>query len=474
MSWRDQSTFKPSSALVDEEKEFLKLAKKLRDVFKLEERQIKGEALEPNQLDKIIGKEKMVKEVVALAAKLPSHTEVFQKNEDIMDLLPSSIRQSISKKRQEDETRRQRKETREVEERKRPEFMCRHEKPIVGVVVSNNSDYLFTCSKDKYVLCWSLRDPLLKCITTFAGHTGAVGALDIAQGFRLVSGGADGLVILWEADPKLTKPCSVVSPSTTLDHGGMVKVLHWCPFDEGGPRRFASASDKLISKPPAIAVWNVSLGGKIEQALLLENLPTKANALQWGGGAKIKLFSAHDNGYVGVWLAEAPGSLLKTIKLHTGPVTSLHITPDGTTLITASHDTTVKVVDITTKETSTLATYRANRPLRAVTASVDFKPGEAGQVVVGGGRAERDITTSKDLVADEFEGTVLSAESGMPVASGKGHIGPVHHVLSLPELGPNGAFATISEEGASGSTTSAMGSSCTVTLQTGFDALTLQ
>mmetsp|Transcript_55324 Transcript_55324/g.171388 ORF Transcript_55324/g.171388 Transcript_55324/m.171388 type:complete len:470 (+) Transcript_55324:86-1495(+) len=448
MSWRDESTFKPSSALVDEEKEFLKIAKKLREVLKLEERQTKGEELEVKQLEKVAGRDKMVKEITGLAVKLPAHTEIFQKNEDIMELLPPGVQRDIDKKRSDDQARRQRKEAREVEERKKPEFMCRHEKPIVGVAVSRDSKYLFTCSKDKYVLSWSLSNPLLKCHATFAGHTGAVGALDLGSDFRLVSGGADSNVILWQADPSRHKPNSLVSPTTTLQHGGIVKVLRWCPFDEeAGGRRLASASDKLLSKPPAIAVWRVTDRNKIERVLQLDNLPTKANDVQWSGGAKMKLISAHDNGYVGIWLAEAPGSLLKTIKLHAGPVTSLCIACDGAILVTASQDSTVAAVDISTRETNTVATYRANRPLRAVAVSSDFEAGKAGAVIVGGGRAERDITTSKDLVSDEFEGTILNAEDGMPVASGKGHIGPVHAILSLPSVGSNGAFATVSEDG---------------------------
>lgn len=447
MSWRDQSTFKPSSALVDDEKEFLKLAKKLREVLKLEERQAKGDTLEQNQLDKIVNKDKVLRDVADLAVKLPSHTEVLVKNADILDLFPISARQILEKRRVEDQLRRQRKETREVEERKKPEFMCRHEKPVVKVVISSDNRYLFTCSKDKYVLCWSLSDPLLKCTCTFAGHTGAVWSLDITPDSRLVSGGADSSVILWRVDAAVRKVGSVVAPTSTLDHGGIIKVLRWCPFDEGESKRLASASDKLLSKPPMIAIWRITASGTFQQVLKLEeHLPTKANDLQWGGGARTKLFSAHDNGFVGVWLAEDQGSLLKTIRLHVGPVTCLHITGDGRTLLTASHDSTAKAIDITTKETSTLATYKTNRPLRAVTVSNDFQAGETGAIIVAGGRAERDITTSKDLVADEFEGTILDAQSGEWLASGKGHIGPVHALLSLPFLGSNGAFATVSED----------------------------
>jgi len=135
--------------------------------------------------------------------------------------------------------------------------MSHHEKPIVGVSVSSDGNFLFTCSKDKYVLCWSLSDPLLKCMCTFAGHTGAVMALDIA-GPRLVSGGADSQLVLWP-DPNRQRPCSIAEPAAVVEHGGIIKVLRFCPFDQGdGPPRLASASDKLLSKPPVIAVWRHS------------------------------------------------------------------------------------------------------------------------------------------------------------------------------------------------------------------------
>jgi len=237
-----------------------------------------------------------------------------------------------------------------------------------------------------------------------------------------------------------------VPPTTTFDHGGIIKVLRWCPFDGPDSRRLVSASDKLVKTPPKIAVWRLTDDNKFEQELCQERLPTKANDVQWASGARTKLISAHDNGYVGVWLAEAPGDLLKTLKLHDGPVTSLYITTDGATLLTASHDCTAAAVNITTKDMNTLVTYKANRPLRAVTCSPDFQAGKAGTIIIAGGRAERDITTSKDLVADEFEGSILDSESGEWLASGKGHIGPVHYLLPLPDKGPNGCFATVSED----------------------------
>jgi len=234
--------------------------------------------------------------------------------------------------------------------------------------------------------------------------------------------------------------------------------VRWCPYDEGSDScRFATACEKLGSTPMMIAVWRYSAGGggyggggargaKPEQVLKLENLPTKANDLQWAAGAKMKLLSAHDNGYVGVWSADAPGSLLKTIKLHTAPVASLCITRDGKTLVTASHDRSGKAVDISKPDTPELARYEANRPLNAVTVSDDYNAGESGIIILGGGRDPM-VVTQSNLLEDEFQAMVLDSAGGSALAAGAGHFGPVHATRFMSWVGPRGAFATAAEDG---------------------------
>jgi len=252
--------------------------------------------------------------------------------------------------------------------------------------------------------------------------------------------------MFWEANPSKHSPGTVASAKRTLDHGGMVRVLRWCPFDgDQENRRFASASEKLGSTPAKIAVWEVTSGGAAKQLFAITEMPGKANDLQWGGGAKTKLFSAHDNGYVGIWLAEAPGSLLKTVKLHQGPISSL--TLSGSTLVTSSHDRTAIALDVSQPTTPTLSTWKWNRPLNAVIVSDDFRAGEAGVVVVAGGKDARDVTRATDMQDDEFEARVFDSQSGEPLAAGEGHFGPIHTLLSLPRVGPKGAFASVSEDG---------------------------
>lgn len=471
MSWREQSTFKPTSNLEEVEKEFLKQAKKVREILKLEAKIAQGEKLQDNQQQKVLDKDKIVKDIAVLVGKLPGTTDLLEKNPDVAQLLPDSVQNAFEKRRYQeqekalqDQQRRERREAKEQEERSRPQFMTRHDRPILDIAVSPEDGFIYTCSKDKFVLCWSSENSLLTCKCTYAGHNGAVWAIDVqsrgpaaaiagaaADQRWLLSGAADSKVMLWRTDTPRTKPFSVVGPTLTIDHGGIVRSLRWCPFDEPGSssQRFASASEKLGKRPAAIAVWSFDGRSNPTELFRLEDLPGKANDLRWAGGAKLKLLSAHDNGYVGVWLAEAPGRLLKTIKLHGKPVASLAITSDAKSLVTASHDATVKVVDISTQETETLATYKADRPLNAVDVSTDYVPSGgtySGAIVVGGGRDPMIVTTSS-LMEDEFEAKVLDPESGCPIAAGKGHFGPVHKVVSMPWLGPRGAFATCSEDG---------------------------
>lgn len=460
MSWRDEMIMAkaPASALCEEEKDFLKMVKKIRDIVKLQEKIDKGEKLQEAQMAKVREKDGLLKDIEAIAGRLPATTEVMDKNQDVTSMLSGKAVEGIKRKQRqaqekaEDESRRRAaRDERQREERNRPEFMTRHDRPILGIAVSKDG-FIYTCSKDKFVLCWSMESQLLKCVCTYAGHRGAVRAVDTGPS-GLISGDSDGKILLWDKDHGKKRPCSIAAPLASFNDGGNVRVLRWCPFDNpagysdssGGLCRFASACEKLAAKPAAIAVWNLK-GKTAELMLRLEDLPGKANDLRWAGGAKTKLLSCHDNGYIGVWLAEGSGSLLKTLKLHEKPIAMLCITGDGKACVTASHDSSVKVVDISTPATETIASYKADRPLNAVAISADYVPGTSGHLVVAGGRDPMVVTTSC-LMEDEFEAKILHSESGVPVAAAKGHFGPVHDVVFMPWLGEEGGFATCSEDG---------------------------
>lgn len=464
MSWRSESTFVPTSKLTDEEKEYLKLAKKLREILKLEEQGTQGKALEAKQAEKVAGKEKLLKDVVYWAQKLPGTTEVLEKNPDITALLPDSAVNKIEKTRRQEKQSREKREEREAQEKDKPIFMCRHEKPITDVALAADGRHLFTCSKDRYVLCWSMKDKLLQVISTLGGHKGACFAIDVDCGpFGVVSGDSTGWVHFWQADPSRLQVGSVVSPTASFEHKGMVRNLRWCPFDTpGSGRRLASANDKLVSSPPAIRVWQVGDRGRVEEIIGVDDpevLKGKANDLRWGGGGFLKLFTSHDNGYVAVWRADGSGPkkegsnvvqmpFLKAIRLHSAPCITLTLSTDGSQLVTASHDKTSKVVDVSQQATPVIMEYKAERMLRTVCLSQDFKAGPdgVGTVVIAGGEHDRDVTRSS-ATASEFQAQVLSAATGDEQVSIKAHFGPIHTLLPLPKLGKAGAFASVAEDG---------------------------
>ena len=88
-----------TSVYTDPEKEFLKLAKKLKDILKLEKEKDEGKALQVNQEKKLETKPGLLKELVSAAKDMPTRSELWDKHAEITALLPESIRNSLQQKR---------------------------------------------------------------------------------------------------------------------------------------------------------------------------------------------------------------------------------------------------------------------------------------------------------------------------------------------------------------------------------------
>mmetsp|Transcript_118516 Transcript_118516/g.221428 ORF Transcript_118516/g.221428 Transcript_118516/m.221428 type:complete len:377 (-) Transcript_118516:183-1313(-) len=73
-----------SSALSDQEKAFLKMAKKARDILKLEEASAAGTALNQMQAKKLEAKRDIFSELLGLAKDLPAESDIPGKNEDVL------------------------------------------------------------------------------------------------------------------------------------------------------------------------------------------------------------------------------------------------------------------------------------------------------------------------------------------------------------------------------------------------------
>lgn len=461
MSWRQESTFKASSKLTDAEREFLKVIKKFRDVQKLEEKAASGVQLEALQLKKIDEKTDIIKDLIKLAGKLPETTELLDKNPDVVELLPENLLKAAERKRQAEVERRQRKEEAEVREKKVFKHQTWHERPVTAMVISEDGSFLFTCGKDKVILCWDLRNgpkegakaKKIEAHRTFAGHDGAVWGLGLLPAARnmMLSGGADGKVLLWDTS-NLTKSGiagTVATSCGSFEHGGIIRVITGCPEDlsaGASGANFATASDKFKDTPPFVATWKLD-GRKVSNVIKIDKIPARANAVKWSGGGKVKLLTAHENGYLGVWAADN-GDLLKTMKLHDKSIVYLCQAAGGSIVFTASLDKTSKIVDMTKREMPVLSTFTVNRPCLAVAAPRNYVPDGTEEekkdnwVVLAGGMEDRDVTTQKSH-EDEFDCLLLGDDSKQWGAA-KGHFGTVHGLEFLPD---GRSFASCAEDG---------------------------
>ena len=74
-----------------------------------------------------------------------------------------------------------------------------HTDIVFGICFSNDSEHVFSASKDKYVKQWNVKD--LKLVKTFEGHEGSVKCLAIASDDKfLFSGSRDNFIIQWNVD----------------------------------------------------------------------------------------------------------------------------------------------------------------------------------------------------------------------------------------------------------------------------------
>lgn len=82
-------TVAPPSSLNAVEKNFLKLAKDIRAVLKIEARKESGETIDKLQLDKLAKKDQLIASLSEQLRSLDSNSPLLEKNQDVLTILPS-------------------------------------------------------------------------------------------------------------------------------------------------------------------------------------------------------------------------------------------------------------------------------------------------------------------------------------------------------------------------------------------------
>jgi WD40 repeat protein/serine/threonine protein kinase/nucleoside diphosphate kinase len=280
-------------------------------------------------------------------------------------------------------------------------------------------------------------------LNVYNGHTGRVVAVQFsADGQQIASGGADNTVRLWN-----TQTGQILR--TYKGHRGRVRVV---AFSSEGVVASGSGDNDVrvwLSQPIPLNAPLV-LSGHRDVATQAVFTPDNRFVLSGSG----TLFGAFpDDARMLLWDWEA-GTLIREFSGHSDSITSVAVSPDGATALSASRDGTVMLWDLATGEA--LRTFVGHDDwvwsvvyspdgTQALSASRDttlilwdVTTGAVLRRFVGHDEWVNAGVFSPDasrIVSASDDGRVIvwDATSGEPLQALSGHNGPVHDVAVSPD-----------------------------------------
>jgi len=171
-------------------------------------------------------------------------------------------------------------------------------------------------------------------VGTLRGHAQEVCGLKWSpSGTQLASGGNDNILNLW--DDRYTSSANGVCDQPLLrleQHRAAVKALAWCPWQRHLLASGGGTADRMIR------FWNSSTGACLNAV----DTHSQVCALQWAKHDR-ELVSSHGYSHNQLILWKYP-SMVKVAELtgHTSRVLHMAQSPDGTTVVTAAADETLR------------------------------------------------------------------------------------------------------------------------------------
>ncbi|XP_020080011.1 cell division cycle 20.1, cofactor of APC complex-like [Ananas comosus] len=194
--------------------------------------------------------------------------------------------------------------------------------------LSWNRHILTSGSRDCSIINHDVRSNR-KPVSRFRGHSDEVCGLRWSEGGRqLASGGNDNLVCVWE---------SLNMGSTKYlhrfnDHKAAVRALAWCPYKSNVLASGGGTADRCIK------IWNTR-EGKCTTSI---ETSSQVCALEWNRHQK-EILSAHGYNQNQLTLWSYPSmSRIADLKGHTSRVLHLSQSPDGTTVVSAAADESIR------------------------------------------------------------------------------------------------------------------------------------
>jgi WD40 repeat protein len=200
-----------------------------------------------------------------------------------------------------------------------------HDGTVMAMALAPDGKVLASASYDRSVRLWDLANG--ECRKKLEGHTGPVRALAFSpDGLRLASAGSDLSINIWNTnDGTLQKSWRA--------HEDMIRALAFTP---DGKLLISAANDRTIK------FWDARTWTFTHQ--IADEAKVQSVACSPDGSL---LASGNENNMVELW-SPATGTLLKTLRGHSGKVRSVAFAPDGKTLASGGEDKTVRLWNVFT------------------------------------------------------------------------------------------------------------------------------
>jgi len=244
--------------------------------------------------------------------------------------------------------------------------------PVFSMAFTPDGNTLITGSGDGSLSLWNYETGKIE--RTLGGHSGGINALSLSKGGRFaVTGSDDGTLRVWDL-------VAVRSGSVRTGHDAPVFAMVNLP----GARELPAAKDLPAPEDPPSAAEAVA-GARVRPATGSLSKPPEPPAVEEPAAPNgSTLVSASWDGTLKVW-QPTRGREMRTLKGHGGGVVAMALSNDGRYALTGSRDQTLKLWDLQEgAELATLTGHSASITSVALTpdAQVAASGDEAGIVCV--------------------------------------------------------------------------------------------
>lgn len=296
-----------------------------------------------------------------------------------------------------------------------PLLLQAHTRSLTKVIYNRDGDLLFSASKDDKPNMWRTING--ERLGSFNGHRGAVWSLDVTADSRvLASGCADNTTKIWDVS---TGKCL-----HTVDTDTGVRSVAWAMGANGdsAAQTIAIVTDATMGFPSTILIYDVRSGAIVNKILPPADKMKKPTIVRWTD-CNESILSGHDDGHVALW-DPSTGALQNSQRPHTETVRDLQFNRDRTCFITASKDTTARLLE--TANLHIIKTYKTERPVN----SAAISPIRT-EVLVAGGQEALHVTTTSTR-SGQFEARFFHEIFENELGRVRGHFGPINTLAYNP------------------------------------------